>query len=188
MGRRGRKAKPGPTSHIEDVMSSWLAQRPDLDMTDFLQGVALMRAGRILDHSFNKMCLSDHGISGADMRVLFALRRAGEPFVRRPTDLFKALLVTSGTITKQVDRLADKGFVERLTDPDNAGGFLVQLTASGRQIADEATNILASKSLLISATENLSDKEREAGHAYLFKVLRGLERVTTIGSDLPENN
>lgn len=188
MGRRGRKAKPGPTSHIEDLISSWLAQRPDLDMTDFLQGLVLMRAGRILDHAFNKMCQNDHGISAADMRVLFALRRAGEPFVRRPTDLFKALLVTSGTITKQVDRLTDKGFAERLADPDNAGGFLVKLTNTGRQVADEATNVLATKSLLISATENLGGEERAAGRAYLFEVLRALEQITTVGSDLPENN
>ena len=62
-----------------------------------------------------------HETSGADMRVLFALRRAGKPYAWRPTDLFRAHLVTSGAITKQVGRLTSLGFVERTDETGYAG-------------------------------------------------------------------
>ena len=43
-------------SHIEDLLDSWQEARRDLDLANFLQGIALMRVGRILDHAFDQMC------------------------------------------------------------------------------------------------------------------------------------
>jgi hypothetical protein len=103
-------------SHIQDIIESWKRERPDLDLSDFLLAIYVMRLGRVVDDVYDRMSRKRLGISGADMRVLFALRRAGKPCARRPTDLFRALLVTSGAMTKQVDRLSDFGFVERLDD------------------------------------------------------------------------
>ena len=60
--------------------------------------------------------------------VLAMLRRSGAPYAMRPTDLFEALLVTSGAVTKQVDRLQRRRLVKRLPDPEHGGGFRVQLT------------------------------------------------------------
>src|SRR5258706_12624076 len=71
------------------------------------------------------------------MRVLFALRRGGPPYVKRPTDLFKALLVTSGAMTKKVDRLATLGMVERVQDPGHLGGFLFSLAKKGFPVAHQ---------------------------------------------------
>jgi len=95
------------------------------------------------------------------MRVLLALRRAGGDFSRRPTDLFQALLVTSGAITKIVDRLAAVGLVKRRPDPSDKGGFLIYLTAKGKKVADDALTQMAHNTLIGTSRVSLSKKERK---------------------------
>jgi len=165
--------------HIYDVISSWERERPDLDLSNFLLAICLMRLGRILDDNYDRMCRKSYGISGADMRVLFALRRAGKPFARRPTDLFRALLVTSGAITKQVYRLRRLGYVERLDDPAYTGGALIALTAKGLRAANSATQRLAEDSPIGAGVTHLTASERAAVRRFAEEALEGLEKSAT---------
>jgi DNA-binding MarR family transcriptional regulator len=93
----------------------------------------------------------------------------------RPTDLFTALLISSGAITKQVDRLVKKQLVARLEDPTHGGGFLVQLTRDGLKVVNKAADILATGSLLNPIMAKLSPRERDAGEEFCHFVLAGLE-------------
>jgi DNA-binding MarR family transcriptional regulator len=86
---------------IHEISRQWRRVRPDLDLQNFLLEIYLMRIGRVIEARFSKMCVRRFGMRAQDMRVLLALRRGGSPFAKRPTDLFRALLVTSGAITKQ---------------------------------------------------------------------------------------
>jgi len=174
-----RKKKFDTKSHTKDIAASWARERPDLDLNDYLYLLYVMRVGRILDKLDEIQCRRQYGISGADMRVLFALRRSGEPFARRPTDLYRALLITSGAITKQVDRLEKLELVRRLPDPTNAGGFLVQATAEGVRIADTAIGALAGGTPLASAHSSLNASERRQLIKLCEKLLLDLE------ADLP---
>ena len=70
--------------------------------------------------------------------MLSALRRAGAPYRLSPGALLTQTLVTSGTMTNRIDRLAEHGLVERLPSPDDRRGVLVQLTAAGLQRVDGA--------------------------------------------------
>lgn len=186
-GKRNDEGQCGESgSFTKDLLASWTAARPDLDLADNLQAIALTRIGRIIDLSFDRLCRLDHGISGADMRVVFALRRAGPPFERRPTDLFRAVLVTSGTMTKQIDRLTAKGFVTRRPDASHGGGFLIGLTPDGQRAADETMDVLATRSLVRTATASMTAAERAAGAKYVFAVLDALDQATRFGgSNLP---
>jgi DNA-binding MarR family transcriptional regulator len=51
-------------------------------------------------------------------------------------------LVTSGTMTNRVDRLATRGFVERYPDPEDRRGVLVRLTPEGKEAVDGAFTAL----------------------------------------------
>lgn len=175
MPRGRKKVVSASISHTEDLLQSWRRERPDLDLTEFLLGIVVMRIGRLLEQNFNRSCRTDFDISGPDMRVLFALRRAGPPFTRRPTDLFRALLVTSGAMTKQIDRLEEAGLVKRLPDPDYGGGFLIRLTKGGQAVADRATDDLAKESLLGKALAEFSQAERESIEAVLMRMLKTTE-------------
>jgi len=167
---------PG-NSLIELITVQWQRERGDLDLSNFLLAVYLMRLGTIIERSFGRMCEERYGISGSDMRVLFALRRGGPPYVKRPTDLFRALLVTSGAITKKVDRLAALELVERLQDPGHQGGFLVCLTKKGVRVADQMVETLANESVIAPAMQQLSKAEREQGSRFALSVLSTLESL-----------
>ena len=162
-------------SFIELITVQWQRERGDLDLSNFLLGVYLMRLGTIIERAFGRQCEERYGISGSDMRVLFALRRGGLPYVKRPTDLFRALLVTSGAITKKVDRLAELGMVERLPDPGHLGGFLVRLTRKGLHIADEMVETLANESVIAPAMGQFTKAEREQCNLFALRMLSGLE-------------
>ena len=149
----------------------------DLNLENLLLAIYFVRVGTLLERDYDRYCESKHGISGGDMGVLFALRRSGPPYAKRPTDLFRGLLVTAGAITKKVDRLAAAGCVERLQDPGHAGGFLVCLTRNGLRIVDRAAKYLATDSAIATAVAQLKPAERKAGLDFIRKILAALERA-----------
>jgi len=156
-----RTKKTLASGHAADIATSWARERPDLDPLDYLLPIYLIRIGRIVDRMGDQKWKKTYGISAAELRVLLALRRAGGDYARRPTDLFRALLVTSGAITKKVDRLTAAGFVKRRPDPSDKGGFLVHLTARGKQVADKAMTEIADASVVSRKRISLSRQERK---------------------------
>src|SRR3979411_2720010 len=120
-----------PDTFIEEITRQWEQARPDLDLGDFLLAIYLRRLGRLIESEYERMCQARFGMSAWDMRVLLARARGGPPYAMRPTDLFEALLVTSGAVTKQVDRLQRRRLVKRLPDPDHGGGVCGQVTERG---------------------------------------------------------
>jgi DNA-binding MarR family transcriptional regulator len=179
-------AKRLPTnSLIYEIARQWRVERPDLDLQNFLMQIYLQRIGRIIESRFGKMCLRRFGVRAQDMRLLFALRRSGAPFAKRPTDLFRATLVTSGAITKQVDRLANKRLVRRLPDPDYGGGFLVQLTEKGLEIIDGASTMVATESFIGPAMAAMKPSERDAAERFCLRLIATLEAADSESGDNP---
>jgi len=170
---------PGDRSpSLSELISlQWKRERQDLDLENFLLAIYLMRAGTLLERAYDRHCQTHYGVNGGDMRVMLALRRSGPPYVKRPTDLFRALLVTSGAITKKVDRLAQVGYVERLPDPSHSGGFLVHLTKNGLQVVDDAVRHLATQSAVAPAMSSLSTEARKRGLEFALHVVSQLERA-----------
>jgi DNA-binding MarR family transcriptional regulator len=160
-------------SHASEVAELLKRERPDLDPSDYLYLIYVQRVGRILETVDDRHCRTEFGISASDMRVLFALRRAGPDYALRPTELFRSLLVTSGAITKQVDRLAALGYVDRLPGPPKSGGFLIRLTAKAKRTADQAMTSLVNSS--VASIHRLTRKERDTLCVVLEKVLLDLE-------------
>jgi DNA-binding MarR family transcriptional regulator len=150
-----------PIGRARDIADSWARERPDLDPLDYLLPIYLVRLARIVERSGDQIFKKMFNLRSPDMRVLLALRRAGGDFSRRPTDLFQALLVTSGAITKIVDRLSAVGLVKRRPDPSDKGGFLIYLTAKGNKVADDALTQMAHNTLIGTSHVSLSKKERK---------------------------
>ena len=61
---------------------------------------------------------------------------AGPPYAMSPSKLNAFVGLSSGGITKTVDRLASDGLIERSPDPDDGRGVLVGLTERGRAKAE----------------------------------------------------
>lgn len=169
------KKSPLPIGLARDIADSWARERPDLDPLDYLLPIYMVRLGRIVERDGDQMWKKLFNLSSPEMRVLLALRRAGGDFSRRPTDLFRALLVTSGAITKLVDRLSGDGLVKRRPDPSDKGGFLIHLTAKGRKVADDALTQMARTTLLASSRISLSKKERKLMVELCERILLDIE-------------
>ena len=78
------------------------------------------------------------------------MRRAGAPYQLSPGQLLTQTLVTSGTMTNRIDRLATAGLVRRQPDPQDKRGVLVTLTGEGRLRVDAAlAGLLRSEEALL---------------------------------------
>ena len=63
--------------------------------------------------------------------VLFQLRRAGHPMAM--AELADHVLISRPSTTRVVDRLVERGFLERWHDEKDRRRVLVQLSAAGRR-------------------------------------------------------
>ncbi len=94
--------------------------------------------------------------------MLAALRREGAPYALSPGRLLQVTLVTSGTMTNRIDRLAAKGLVERVPDPHDGRGVQVTLTVEGRSRVDAALTDLLAHERSILAQLDAPDRSRLA--------------------------
>jgi DNA-binding MarR family transcriptional regulator len=140
---------PHMRDEVDELVEAWARERGDLDLAPVAVFSRISRLARHLDLA-RRQAFTDHGIESWEFDVLAALRRAGAPYELSPGRLLRETLVTSGTMTNRVDRLAARGFVERYPDPEDRRGVIVRLTAEGKTAVDAAFEALleAEKSLL----------------------------------------
>jgi DNA-binding MarR family transcriptional regulator len=122
---------------VDELAESWARERPDLDLAPVAVFSRISRLARHLDLA-RRAAFSAHDIESWEFDVLAALRRTGAPYELSPGRLLRATLVTSGTMTNRVDRLAARGLVERYPDPDDRRGVIVRLTPEGKATVDGA--------------------------------------------------
>jgi DNA-binding MarR family transcriptional regulator len=140
-----------PRDEVDRLISAWRRERPDLDVSPLEVLSRVTRLARHLDRA-RRTAFAERGLETWEFDVLSALRRAGTPYQLSPGQLLTQTLVTSGTMTNRVDRLAAKGLVVRGPDPSDRRGVLVRLTDSGRELADSAlTGLLKNERELLSA-------------------------------------
>jgi DNA-binding MarR family transcriptional regulator len=126
---------------VDELLEAWARERADLDLEPVAVFSRISRLARHLDLA-RREAFSAHGIESWEFDVLAALRRAGSPYELSPGRLLRETLVTSGTMTNRVDRLAGRGLVERSPDPADRRGVIVRLTAEGKQAVDGAFEAL----------------------------------------------
>jgi DNA-binding MarR family transcriptional regulator len=122
---------------VDDLVAAWRAERPDLDAQPLQVLSRVSRLARHLDRA-RRTAFARHDLESWEFDVLSALRRQGPPYQLSPGSLLRATLVTSGTMTNRIDRLATAGLVRRHPDPQDKRGVLVTLTAEGRSRVDGA--------------------------------------------------
>lgn len=142
---------------VDIALEKWKRERRDLDASAKaivgriirLQGVILNHAGK----TFKK-----HGIQAGEYAVLCNLRVSGAPFQMSPKDLIQSVLLTSGGMSNLLERMENKKWIKRISDPNDRRGVVVQLLPLGKKSIDAAM------------TEHVED-ERE-----IIKVLNKQER------------
>jgi DNA-binding MarR family transcriptional regulator len=120
---------------VDRMIEQWASERPDLDASPMSVIGRLHRLAAILDVKLRPPFEAE-GLTNGDFDVLAALRRSGPPYRLTPTELTHSMVVTSGAITKRVDRLLRSGFVSRTVADYDGRGRLVELTPLGVEVVD----------------------------------------------------
>ena len=157
---------------LDEITAQWGRERPDLDVSALALLGRLFRVSQLADAALSGPAAS-HGLRPGWFDLLAALRRAGDPFELNPTELMRATMLSSGGMTKRLDRLAEAGLVARRPDPEDRRGTLVRLTPRGRDAIDAAleSHLAAEEALLGS----LGADDRSRLDALLRELLAALE-------------
>jgi DNA-binding MarR family transcriptional regulator len=157
---------------VDRIAEQWARERPDLDVAPMLVVGRLHRVAEILDQRLRPV-FAQADLGNGDFDVLASLRRSGAPYRLTPTELAATTMVTSGAVTKRVDRLARDGLVERSVSATDGRGRVIALTDKGRRVQEDLhPQHLANEDSLLDA---LSPEERRRLADLLSKLLLGLE-------------
>ena len=147
---------------VDDLVAAWRQQRPDLDVAPLQVLSRVSRLARHLDIA-RRGAFAAHDLESWEFDVLSALRRAGPPFQLTPGALLRATLVTSGTMTNRIDRLAAAGLVSREPDPRDRRGVLVTLSERGQSVVDAAFADLLEREQALLAQIGPQQRDQLAG-------------------------
>ncbi|GAA1086561.1 MarR family winged helix-turn-helix transcriptional regulator [Nocardiopsis composta] len=157
---------------VDGLVEAWRTERPDLDVEPLQVLSRVSRLSRHLDRA-RRTVFTEHDLEPWEFDVLAELRRSGAPYELSPGRLLRATLVTSGTMTNRIDRLAAAGLVRRRPDPADKRGVLVRLTDEGRTRVDAALeDLLGYEETLLKP---IPAKDRRRLAALLRSVLSPLD-------------
>jgi DNA-binding MarR family transcriptional regulator len=157
---------------VDVIVEQWGRERPELDASAKHVTGRVVRLASLFQQAYAPE-FEAAGLNAGDYGVLVALRRAGAPFRLTPTELARQRMMTSGGMTPVIDRLEREGLVQRLPNPADRRGSLVELTRAGRRKVDAAMARHADAEHRL--VEHLDPREREQLAALLRKLLLGVE-------------
>lgn len=158
---------------IDDMLTQWRAERPDLDVEALGVTLRIEMLAKKLRRAASAR-LSEVGLKIWEYEVLAALRRQGDPHVLPASELAGTAMLTPGAMTNRIDQLELKGLVARLPDPNDRRGVLVNLTATGRELVDQAIGLRLSAAE--SVIEHLDNNQRRSAEQLLQVMLESLDR------------
>jgi DNA-binding MarR family transcriptional regulator len=169
MRQRGRDG-------VDRITSQWNTVRPDLDIAPIGVIGRVSRLSRLVDRRLAQN-FARFGIENWMYDVLATLRRSGEPYALTAGDLVRQTMVTTGAITNRIDRLAERGLVER-AGTDDRRKVLVRLTAQGFELVEEVVvaHVATEREILAALSPRQQD---ELAHLLRMTLLSLGDRADT---------
>lgn len=146
---------------IDGIQGDLEHVRPGSDPSGVAVTGRLLRLARHIEQQ-REMQLRSLGLTPADYDVLATLRRREGQTGVNPRNLQRALLVTSGGMTKRLDRLESAGLLERRPDPTDRRGVLIRLSRKGRSCIDRALDVMleTERRVVADAIPKTADRDR----------------------------
>ena len=118
--------------------------------------------------------IAAHDLSFMEFEVLITLRGTAPPYEMIPTELYPAILISSGGLTKVLNALQERGFIARAEGAADKRSKPVRLTAKGRSLAERVmADVLKHGDKMVRG--GLSDADIERSTRLLHKLLTTLE-------------
>lgn len=121
---------------VDRIMDDWARTSPGVDVSPIKVVGRISRLSRIIDQRLGAN-FAEHGIESWMYDVMATLRRIGAPYELSAGELVKQTMVTTGAMTNRIDRLEQRGFVERIPSRTDRRSVTVRLTPTGLHQVDE---------------------------------------------------
>lgn len=147
-----------PADTVDVIVGQWAEVRPDIDSTPIHIVGRISRLSRLIERRLGEN-FAKHGLEQWMYDVLATLRRNGAPFELTAGELVRQTMVTTGAITNRVDRLVERGLVDREAGADRRT-VIVRLTPAGLRLVDEVvvTHMRTEREALASLTPRQQDQ------------------------------
>lgn len=122
---------------IDQLITEWHKERPDIDTSGMAIVGRIIRLGQLMSASAAES-LKTHGLAYTDFDILATLRRKGRNNTLTPTELSKAVLLTSGAMTTALDRLERASLIQRKRSETDRRSHSITLTGKGCELAEAA--------------------------------------------------
>lgn len=160
-------------NRVSVAIDQWRREMPELDPLPMELTARLNTVSRHLSAQYLEPFFRQRGLQPREFDVLATLRRAGAPYALTPTQLFEVLMMSSGGMTNQLDRLQKAGLIERRPNPADRRSMLVSLTDEGLALVNETVPQHVDNET--RALSPLSREEQQTLNALLAKLMDHLE-------------
>ena len=133
-----------PNELIDETVSSWGEQRPDLDFEAMRVALGINVVTAQYAEIYGSLVKS-LGITLGEFDVLATLRRNGKRCVLTPKEIARVAMISPSGLTNRLTRLESMGHIDRQMDPTDRRSSLVRLTAKGAKTADVAIERLSAE-------------------------------------------
>lgn len=120
---------------VDGILRQWSEARPDLDCS------AMGVVGRLrrVNQSWQKQLetvFEAHQLSSIEFDILATLRRS--QMTLTPTELYQTLMLSSGAMSTRIEKLVQRGLIERIASENDRRSCKVRLSEEGQRALDAA--------------------------------------------------
>jgi len=171
--RHAAEARPPLDEDLLGTLAPYVGER-HRHTIDVL--VLTLHAGRQIEAWLSET-LAVHHLDTSSYFALSALWLAGPPHRMTAGELAHRIVQTSGGATKTMQRLADRGLVHRVADPDDGRRSLLELTPEGLTLTRETLDLVLDA--FDTEIGDLNEAEREGVAAAVQRLVAELsERLS----------
>ena len=127
----------GDEDAVDQVVSDLRRWQPDLEVIGLPITGRVLRLAQYISIE-REQRLAEFGLTVADFDVLATLRRRAGTDPVNVRELQHAMMLSSGGVTKRLDRLETAHLIERHPDPNDRRGVLIKLSHTGLDVIDRA--------------------------------------------------
>lgn len=146
------------TDDVDKFIAQWQREWPELDVSPMGTLGRINRLSRLMAPHIEQL-FAEYGLERGEFDVLATLKRSSPEHRLTPTELFNALMITSGGLTHRLKRLEKAGLVRRVPSVEDRRSLLVELTSEGHDKVVAAFE----KDMALEASwlEALTDEQRK---------------------------
>ncbi len=166
-------AVPLTVQLLDRIRSDWGKARPGLDPAPMLTYLLIDRLHAAMQRRVSQT-YEPSGLNPATWDLLITLRRSAPPGGMTPTELSQLTAISGASMTNRVNRLLERGLIERQVSELDRRSSRVRLSARGWALADELLpRHLENELDLFSALKASEIEVLEALAGKLLGVLEG---------------